>query len=349
MHISARMRLGIAVVCAGLTAASVLAVVAAPSATASAPKIKVGFVPKLLGLPVFLANVKGAREVAPSLGISLDYTAPVTASATGQAQIFRTMISEKFNVICLSADDPTIPAPALEAAMKAGIQVVSWDSDVIPKARDIFVQDTLYTTIAAAVINAAVAKYGTSAQLAIMSSTPDATIQLAWISAMQAYIASKYPNVKILTTGYGESNTATSLTVAEGIIKAYPSVNALLPIDGAAVVGTAEAVSDLGEAGKIGVFGIGDPLPNQPYFANGSLQALFLWNEVNQGKLVMYVAKDAYEHLLFPGATFTAGSLGKFTVLSGPTAGVPSVGAKDTIITSTPLEFTPANYKQYDF
>ena len=132
MHISTRMRLGIAVVCAGLTAASVLAVVAVPSATASAPKIKVGFVPKLLGLPVFLANVKGAREVAPSLGISLDYTAPVTASATGQAQIFRTMTSEKFNVICLSADDPTIPAPALEAAMKAGIQVVSWDSDVIP-------------------------------------------------------------------------------------------------------------------------------------------------------------------------------------------------------------------------
>ena len=43
---------------------------------------------------------------------------------------------------------------------------------------------------------------------------------------MQAYIASKYPNVKILTTGYGESNTATSLTVAEGIIKACPTVNA---------------------------------------------------------------------------------------------------------------------------
>ena len=79
------------------------------------------------------------------------------------------------------------------------------------------------------------------------------------------------------------------------------------------------------------------------------MQALFLWNEVNQGKLVMYVAKYAYEHLLYPGATFTAGSLGKFTVLKGPETGVPKVGAKDTIIFSLPLEFTPANYKQYDF
>jgi ABC-type sugar transport system substrate-binding protein len=334
-----------------LTAVSVLAVVAAPAATAKSavPKIKVSIVPKLLGLPVFLANVKGAREVAPSLGINLTYTAPVTASATGQAQIFRTETAEHFNVITLSADDPTIPAPALEAAMKAGIQVVSFDSDVIPAARDFFIQDTLYNTIAAALVNAVVAKYGSSAKIAIMSSTPDATIQLAWISAMKAYIAASYPKVTILTIGYGESVTATSLTVAEGIIKAYPTVNALLPIDGAAVVGTAEAVSDLGQAGTIGVYGIGDPLPNQPYFKNGSLQALFLWNEVNQGKLVMYVAKLAYEHLLYPGATFTAGSLGKFTVLKGPGVGVPSVGAKDTIIFSTPLEFTPANYLQYDF
>jgi ABC-type sugar transport system substrate-binding protein len=285
--------------------------------------------------------------VAPSLGISLKYTAPVTASAEGQVQIFNSLILQHYNVITLSADDPTVPAPVLEKAMKAGIIVISFDSDVIPAARDFFIQDTAYDTIAQGVVGAAEKFTGAKADIAIMSSTPDATIQLAWIAAMKAYIARSYPGLKIVTIGYGQSNQATSLTQAEDIIHSYPDVKAILPIDGAAVVGTAQAVAALHESGKIGVFGIGDPEPNREYFANGSLQALFLWNEVNQGKLVMYVAKLAYEHKIHAGSTFTAGNLGTFTVAAGPNK---ITGAtKNTIIFSTPLEFTKSNYLKYDF
>ena len=43
------------------------------------------------------------------------------------------------------------------------------------------------------------------------------------------------------------------------------------------------------------MFGIGDPLPNQKYFANGSMQGLFLWNEDGQGQLTMLMARLAYE------------------------------------------------------
>ena len=343
-------RVGLATTLACAVAAGSSAVAIGTSAASvrhAAAPIKVAIVPKLLGLPVFEANVQGAREVAPSLGIKLTYTAPATASAEGQVQIFNSLIAQKYNVITLSSDDPTVPAPVLEKAMKAGIKVITFDSDVIPAARDFFIQDTAYNTIAAGVVDAAVKFGGPDAQVAIMSSTPDATIQLAWIHAMKAYIASKYPHVKIDTIGYGQSVVSTSLTQAEDIIHAYPQVKAILPIDGAAVVGTAEAVSALGETGKIGVFGIGDPKPNQKYFANGTLQALFLWNEVNEGKLVMYVAKLAYENKLRAGASFTAGSLGRFTVAakSNPVTGA----TRNTIIFSAPLEFTKANYKQYNF
>ncbi len=328
-------------------AATLTATASSSAATHSAPPIKVAMVPKLLGLPVFEANVKGAEEVAPSLGISVKYTAPATASAEGQVQIFNSLIAQKYNVITLSSDDPTVPAPVLEKAMKAGIKVITWDSDVIPAARDFFIQDTAYNTIAQGVINAAVKFGGPAAQVAIMSSTPDATIQLAWIAAMKAYIKARYPKVSIVTIGYGQSVVSTSLTQAEDIIHSYPNVKAILPIDGAAVVGTAEAVSALGDAGKIGVIGIGDPLPNRKYFANGSLQGLFLWNEVNQGKLIMYVAKLAYENKLKAGGTFSAGSLGKFTVAAK--ANAVTGATRNTIIFSTPLEFTKANYMRYDF
>jgi AI-2 transport system substrate-binding protein len=289
--------------------------------------------------------------------------------------IFDSLIAQHYNVITLSSDDPTVPAPVLQKAMKAGIQVITYDSDV-PSARDFFIQDTAYNTIAEGVINAAVKFAGPSADVAIMSSTPDATIQLAWIGAMKSYIATKYPKLKIVTIGYGQSNQATSLSQAEGIIHSYPNVKAILPIDGAAVVGTAQAVAALHDSGKIGVFGIGDPLPNQKYFANGSMQGLFLWNEDGQGQLTMLMARLAYEGAhgapectastppanpsptqwcgikthygspqTFSGAA--AGLMGTYTVASAPNK--ISGATENTVIFSAPLEFTKANYKQYDF
>jgi len=140
----------------------------------------------------------------------------------------------------------------------------------------------------------------------------------------------------------GQSNQAISQTQATNLINSNPDLLALIPIDGAAVPGALAAVEAVGKAGKIGVFGIGDPNPNHKYFANGSLTGLFLWNEVNQGKLIAYVARDIYDGTMpAAGGSFTAGSLGTFTVTNSPAPG--------TIIFSKPLEFTKANYLQYNF
>ena len=332
-------------------------------------------VPKLLGLAVFEANDQGAAKVASKLGISLTYTAPATASAEGQVSIFKAEIAQHYNVITMSSDDPTVPAPVLQQAMKAGIQVITYDSDV-PTARDFFMQDTAYNAIGSALINAVEKFTGPKADIAIMSSTPDATIQLAWIGAMKTYIAQKYTGLKIVTIGYGQSIQSTSLSVAEGIIHSYPSVKSIVCIDSAACVGTAEAIADLHESGKIGDFGIGPPKENRTYFANGSMQALFLWDEIGQGKLDMLMARLAYEGAhgapectaMTPPANPTPSqwcgiktNYGKVQSFSGAAVGLNNVytvaaapskvtgATTNTVIYSAPLEFTKANYLQYNF
>ena len=119
----------------------------AGAAATTLPTITVSMVPKLLGLTVFEANEKGAQQVVRKLGIKLTYTAPATASAEGQVAIFDAEIAQHYNVITMSSDDPTVPAPVLKKAMKDGIQVITYDSDV-PSARDFFIQDTAYSAIA---------------------------------------------------------------------------------------------------------------------------------------------------------------------------------------------------------
>jgi len=348
----------IAVAIALAAAGTAVGVFTTTTATAKAPCIKLAVEFKLQGLPVFEANIKGVDQAAKYYNIcgKPSYGGPATASATGQVTDIQADIAKHVNVIAMTSDDPAIPAPALKAAMKAGIKVVTFDSDV-PSARNFFIQDTAYNTIAEGVINAAVKAEGANAQFGIMSSTPNATIQLAWISAMKAYVAAKYPHVKLGPIGYGQSVTSTSLTAAEAMIHGNPNIKAILPIDGAAVVGTAEAVSDLGDTGKIGVFGIGDPLPNVTYFANDSLQGLFLWNEIGQGYMIDCVAELAAENKIHAGSKFSCPHL---TTASGLVAGSDTwtvasstnatTGAnKNTIIFSNPLEFTKANYKKYDF
>jgi len=321
----------------------------APSKTASSKSlaskhITVAIVPKLLGLSVFEANVQGAKQVAGSLNESIDYTASVDASGPDQAAVIMGLVNSNNppNVIAYSANDPTSEVPALLAAMKAGIKVIGFDSDVTPNGRSYFIQDTAYPAMGEALINAVVAKFGKVGTIGILSSTKDATIQNAWIGAMRTYIKSAYPKLKIGPIGYGQSNQATSQSQATNLIESNPHLLALIPIDGAAVPGALAAIQALGKAGKIGVFGIGDPNPNRKYFANGSLTGLFLWNEVQQGELIAYVARDTYDGTMpAAGGSFTAGSLGTFTVSNSPAPG--------TIIFSKPLEFTKANYLKYNF
>ncbi|HZV26158.1 MAG TPA: substrate-binding domain-containing protein [Acidothermaceae bacterium] len=300
--------------------------------------------PKLLGLSVFEANVQGAKQVAGSLGETINYTASVAASGAAQAQIIQGLIKSNNppKVIAYSANDPTSEVPALEAAKAAGIKVIGFDSDVTATARDYFIQDTAYPAIGKALIDAVVKKSGSKGTIGILSSTKDATIQNAWIDAMETYIKANYPNLKVGPIGYGQSNQATSQTIATNLINSNPDLLALIPIDGAAVPGALAAVKALGVAGKIDVFGIGDPNPNAKYFEDGSLTGLFLWDEVKQGELIAYVARGDLDGTLpKAGGSFSAGDLGTFTVTNDP--------APNTIIFSLPLEFTKDNYKQYNF
>lgn len=297
--------------------------------------IKVAMVPKLVGLAVFKANEQGAQEAAKKLNIQFKYTGPVDASAQGQVQVFNSLIAQQYNVITTTANNPTELAPALEKARKQGIKVVSYDSDVLPKARDFFVQNTSYPAMGKALVDSLVKSIGSKADIAILSSTPDATIQNAWIGAVKDYIKSTYPDLNIVTTQYGESSPSKSLTAAENILQAYPSVKGIIAPDGAAEPAAAEAIDKLGLQGKVFVDGCSDAASIKKYVLNGTIPYSPLWDEVKEGKLVMYVARMAANNQIPKNGTFTAGDLGQYTVKNG------------VIIFSKPLIFTKDNISNY--
>ena len=292
------------------------------------------------------AVLAGARQVASAYGFCRPaYGAPpATTWATGQVADIKADIGAGDKVIMVDADDPVVPGPVLEAAMKAGAKVVTFGSDV-PGARDLFVQATSYGAMAHALIGAAVEAEGPKAELLVMAMTPDSEVELAWLGAMRSYAGARHVTLEI---GGGQAVMPPSLKAAEQLMRAYPGADAILAIDDASIAGAAEAVTDLHRTAKIGVFGIGDPAPLRRYFANGSLRALFGWDEDDEGELLMCVAKLAYDDIQ-PASTFSCprGPTGSWAVTAKDN---PGTGAtRGTVIFSRPLEFTAENYKSYDF
>jgi ABC-type sugar transport system substrate-binding protein len=323
-HISRRSAVRAAIASLPLLAGIGLAAQAADIDTAK--RIKVAMVPKLIGLSVFKANEQGAIAAAKTLNINCLYTGPVTASAQGQVDVFTT-----------TSNNPTQLAPSLRRARKAGIKVVSYDSDVAADARDFFVQNTDYAEFGKALVES-VAKYaGPKAKIAILSSTPDATIQNEWIKALTAYMTATYPDMKIVTTQYGQSSPSQSLTAGLNILQANPDVTGIIAPDGAAEVGAAAAVEKLGKTGKVFVTGCSDPDSIRQYVKSGIIKASPLWDEVKEGALVMYVARLAANNAIQPNGSFTAGDLGDFTAKDG------------VIVFSKPLVFDATNIDQYKF
>jgi ABC-type sugar transport system substrate-binding protein len=322
-----------------LAAAGTLAIASAVSAQTvdTSKRIKVAMVPKLVGLSVFKANQQGAEAAAKTLNIDFLYTGPVTASAQGQVDVFNSLIARKFDVITTTSNNPTQLAPALKRAMKQGIKVVSYDSDVAPDARDFFIQNTEYPAFGKALVDS-VAKYiPADSEVAILSSTKDATIQNEWISALTAYMKTAYPKMKIVTTEYGQSDPSKSLTAGLNILQAHPNVAAIIAPDGASEVGAAAAVQKLGRTGKVFVTGCSNPDAIRQYIKAGIIKASPLWDEVKEGQLVMHVARLAANGALKPNDTFSVTGLGNYTV-------------KDkVIIFSEPLIFTAENIDQYKF
>ena len=69
---------------------------------------------------------------------------------------------------------------------------------------------------------------GGSGEIAILSAAASATNQNAWIGVHEEGARRKYPKMKLVKTVYGNDDPATSLTVLQGLLSAYPNLKGII-------------------------------------------------------------------------------------------------------------------------
>ena len=314
------------------------------SASASGLKtgLKVFVIPKNLGNNYFTtadsANSGGAIAALQALGESGTETSGTAATPALEIPAIQGAVSKGANVLIVSATDPTALCPTLNAAMQRGITVVTYDSDA-PACRDLFINQASTAAIGTSEVDLLASQLHDTGQIAIVSAAASATNQNAWIGYMKQELA-KYPNMKLVTTVYGNDDPTTSTQVTQGLLQQYPNLKGIISPTTVGIAAAAAVLDTDKYRGKVLLTGLGTPNSLKKYVSDGTIKAFELWNPANLGYLAGYAAVEAASGKIngSQGQTFSAGKLGMFTV-----------GADKTVLLGPPFVFNSSNINSFNF
>ncbi|WP_136660723.1 rhamnose ABC transporter substrate-binding protein [Nitratireductor sp. XY-223] len=303
-----------------LVSASVAAALIASPAAADEKRIAI--VVKALGIGFFEAAAKGAEEAAAELGdVEIIYTGPTDTTAEGQIEVINSLIAQKVDAIAVSANDQDALVPALKKAMDRGITVISWDSGVAPEGRQMHLNPSSNPLIGNMIIKLAADHLPDGGDVAVLSASATATNQNTWIEEMNK-VKGNYPNINVVATVYGDDLADKSYREAQGLMKTYPDLKAIIAPTSVGIVAAAQAVTDEGKAGEVNVTGLGLPSEMAGHVASGASKSFAIWNPIDLGyaaTMIAYnLATDQAEAK--PGGSIPMGRMGE-VVLDETNAG----------------------------
>ncbi|HJQ91859.1 MAG TPA: substrate-binding domain-containing protein [Acidimicrobiia bacterium] len=293
---------------------------------AAGDSITATFLPKCTNIAVFPQANSGAEEAAAELGSDpAEFVGPADCGdTTGQIEFMTNAVTQGVDAIMLSNNSgDQLDAPA-QAAADAGIPVVTWDSP-IPSAtgESVFVAQVDFDETGQVMAEMARTILGDDGgEFAILSATPDAANQNAWIAAMEEVLATpEFENLVLVETVYGNDVAEDSVTAALGLVDSHPDLELIMAPTTVGIVAAAQAMTQEGLCETIKVSGLGLPEEMAPYVESGCAPEFALWSFVDLGYLAYYVAYGiATEQIVAEeGATFVAGRMGEYEITADPT------------------------------
>jgi rhamnose transport system substrate-binding protein len=321
------------------------------SAASGASGIKKGlviyFIPKDTQNPYEVLADKGGEKALTELGGKVVVSSGTADTAAAQIPSIQAAIQAHADAIVIAGNDPSALCPSLQQASSAGIKILSFDSDVScgSSPDHLFINQADTASIGTSEVDILAKEIGSSGQIAILSAAASATNQNSWITYMKQELA-KYPKMTLVKTVYGNDDPATSLTVLQGLLSAYPNLKGIISPTTVGIQASAQYLdTHKSLLKKLTLTGLGLPSQMKPYVKDGTVKQFELWNPSNLGYLAGYAAAALASGTatLTPGSSFTAGQLGSYKVLA------PTTGVGPSIVLGPPTVFDAANIDQFNF
>jgi len=283
--------------------------------------------PKCTNIPVFPQANTGAEEAAAELGSEpASFVGPADCGdATGQLEFMANAVTQGVDAIMLSNNAGDEIAPSAQSAVDAGIPVVTWDSPIpSSEGEAVFVAQVDFADIGAVMADMALDILGPDGgKMAILSATPEAANQNAWIAAFEEALAGddKYANLELIDTVYGNDVYEDSVTQALALVDQYPDLGLIVAPTTVGIAAAAQAITQEGLCDDVKITGIGLPGEMREYTLSGCAPEFALWSFEDLGYLTYYVAYGIATGQIEAkeGVQFTAGRMGEFEITKDPT------------------------------
>ena len=317
-----------------LLATAALALLALPSAAFAADvaaatpgkALKMVLLPKFSGNAVFDLAHNGALEAQKELKnpTELQFLAPPASNPTGQIDIITNATTQGVNAIMISDNIGDQLAPAVKAAHDKGIKIVTWDSQIPSGANeDVFVAQVDFSETGKVMADMALKILPDGGKFAILSASPDASNQNAWIKAFHEILKTdpKYAKLQEVDLVYGNDESEKSYNEALALVDKHRDLQLIMAPTSIGIVAAAKAMQDEKLCGKVKVSGLGLPSELVAYTMNGCAPAFALWDFANLGYLTYYAAYmlAAGDMKADEGTKFKAGRMGEYTITKDPT------------------------------
>lgn len=308
--------------------------------TSTGSSLNIAFLPKQINNPYFDTAAKGGQEAATALNGQFKQVGPSSANAAAQVPFITTLTEQHVGAIVISGDDPNAVAPALKQAMSQGVKVVSYDADVAPDARNVFINQANSEQIGRSEVDLLAQQINSTGQIAVLSAASTAANQNTWIGFMKDELATKYPKMQLVKVVYGNDDDQTSFNDTLALLQQYPNLKGIISPTTVGIAAAGRALESVKKGGQVALTGLGTPNQLRQYVKDGTIKGFELWDPGNLGYLAYYVAALLVQGKIkgTVGETFTAGKLGSYTI-----------GANNVVLLGPPTVFNAANIDQFNF
>ena len=277
--------------------------------------LRIYHIPKFTGFIFFELANDGAKKACDELGCKLIYVGTTTADVEGQVQVYQNILPQKPDAIITAALDLNAPVPILSQARSRGTVVVTYDADVAPKGRDLFVNMAPFEVQAKAMLESALASVPEGGKSIWIAPTPTVANFISQKKALDELIATnpRYKSIEFIDTLYANDDPEKSYTVANSAMQAHPDLKLFISGSGISAPAANKAIQDTGRSGKIYATGYAMPPTMKTYIADGTAKQYALWSPQNFGYMATYAAIliKAGQLATTAGTKFTVPGLGE--------------------------------------
>lgn len=250
------------------------------------------------GIEYWKGCFKGFEDAGKQLGVKTIYTGANQYDVNQEVTVLEQVIAKNPAGIAVTCINPDALAAPIKKAKDAGIPIVTFDADSPSSGRYSF----LATGNKAAGAMAAdyLGKELNGKGKVAICTLPGQLNHEERVAGFKETMASKYPDIEIVSTVNGKADQTIAATMMSGVLQANPDVNGIFASDATSGVGVATAVKEAGKAGQVKIVSFDTDKGTLDLIKDGTITASVAQGTWNMGYWSMMFLYTLHHDLVNP-------------------------------------------------